>query len=191
MSISQQRPQEIEALVTITEILTGPLRFSEKCQAVMVVLADFTGSDLVTLREFDPDNFTLNLVASYSRLIPPRDMKILLSISSSLSARALDLQIPVAANDYPASEMRNQGYVDSGVKSALTLPVQVEGETLGTLGFASRSLNHYQEDTVRVLSAIGAVVRDDANKCRAPSRQRGGSKYRPYRDFGFGRPRCF
>ena len=124
----------------------------------MVVLADFTGSDLVTLREFDPDNFTLNLVASYSRLIPPRDMKILLSISSSLSARALDLQIPVAANDYPASEMRNQGYVDSGVKSALTLPVQVEGETLGTLGFASRSLDHYQEDTVRVLSAIGAVV---------------------------------
>ena len=158
MSISQQRSQELDTLVTITEILTGPLQFLDKCESVLAVLADFTGSELVTLRELDPENFTLNLVASYNDLIPTEDTHILLSESASLPAKVLGLRIPVAVNDYPALETRHEGYVKSGVKSALSLPVQVDGEVLGTLGFASKSFDHYQEDTVRVLVAIGAVV---------------------------------
>ena len=123
------------------------------------MLADFTGSDLATLRELDAENFTLDLVASYNHLIPPEDAHMLLSLSLSLSAKAFGVEKPIVVNDYPALETKNQqAYVDSGVKSALILPVRVDGEILGTLGFASRFVNHYQEDTVRVLTAISAAV---------------------------------
>ena len=50
-----------------------------------------------------------------------------------------------------------QGYV-VGVKSALSLPVPVEGEFFGTLGFGSRAIGQYTEDTVRFLVAISAIV---------------------------------
>ena len=79
MSISQQPSQELDTLVTITEILTGPLQFLDKCESVLQVLADFTGSELVALRELDPENFTLTPIASYNRLDPPN-----LPISHSL-----------------------------------------------------------------------------------------------------------
>ncbi|PKB72022.1 MAG: hypothetical protein BZY87_02465 [SAR202 cluster bacterium Io17-Chloro-G6] len=153
MSIFQQPSQELDTLVAITEILTGPLQFFDKCEAVLDVLAGFTGSDLVTLRELDPENFQLNPVASYNRLTPPD-----LPLSPTLPGRALNLRIPVVVNDYLAHETRDQGYAKAGVKSALIIPVEVDGEILGTLGFASKTLGHYQEDTVRVLTAIAAVV---------------------------------
>ena len=50
MSASERRPQELDALVEITEILTGRLPFAEKCELALAVLARFTGSDVVSLR---------------------------------------------------------------------------------------------------------------------------------------------
>ncbi len=158
MSISQPQSQELDTLVKITEILAGPRQFLEKCATVVEVLADFTNSELVTLRELDPENFTLSLVTSCNRLLPTEDTHIHIPVSDSLSAEALRVQAPVVVNDYLALETRHQGYVDSGVRSGLALPVQVDGENLGTLAFASKSLDHYEDDTVRVLVAIGAVV---------------------------------
>ncbi len=158
MSISQQRPEELNSLVAITEILTGRLPFLEKCDSVLAVLADLTGSELVTLRELDSENSTLGLVASHNHLVPPESVKLVVSVSAALPARDLNAGTPVVVNDYPATETPIQGYLDSGVKSALILPVLVDGEMLGTLSFASELLGHYQEDTVRVVVAIAAVV---------------------------------
>ena len=153
MPASQNRPQELDALVEITEILTGSLPFLEKCESALTVLAKFTGSDLVTLREFDSENSTLELIASFNSLVPPENAGILQTVST-LSAKALGIHIPVVVNDYPALESRDEAFVELGVRSALMIPVQVDGEVVGTLGFASKSLGHYQEDAVGVLVAI-------------------------------------
>ena len=153
MSTSQQ----LETLVEITEILTGPAPFVEKCELILAVLAEFTGSELVTLRELEPETSTLRLVASYNRLIPPEDLQIRLPSDAYLSAKSIPLGSPAVENDYSVLEPRPPGFL-AEVNSALSLPVQIDGEIFGTLGFGSRSKGHYPEDTVRVLSTIGAVV---------------------------------
>ncbi len=154
----QQLPQELDALVEITEILTGKLPFLEKCESVLAVLAMFTGSELVILREWDSENSTLDLVVSYNHLVPPEDLRPRIPVRAGLASEALSTGTPAVVNNYPARESLIQGYLDSGVKSAMVLPVLIDGEIFGTLGFASKSLDHFQEDTVRVLVAFGAVV---------------------------------
>jgi hypothetical protein len=159
MSTPQPSSQELNTLVEITKILTGRFPFLEQCQAALVALADFTGSDFVTFRQMDPEDSTLDVVATFDHSIHAENADFPLDIEAdSLSARALEGRVPVVVSDYPVLETRHQGYVDLGVKSALVLPVKVDGEIFGTLGFASKSLDHYQEDDVRVLEAIGAVV---------------------------------
>lgn len=157
MPASQRHPQELDALVEITEILTGPLPFLEKCESTLTVLAKFTGSDLVTLREFDSESATLELIASYNSMVAPEDADVLQTVNT-LAAKGLVLHTPVVVNDYSALETRDDRFYELGVRSALTLPVQIDGEVVGTLGFASKSLGHYQEDTVGVLVAISSVV---------------------------------
>ena len=85
----QQLPQELDALVEITEILTGKLPFLEKCESVLAVLAMFTGSELVILREWDSENSTLDLVVSYNHLVPPEDLRPRIPVRAGLASEAL------------------------------------------------------------------------------------------------------
>ena len=158
MSDFQQSPQELDTLVEITEILTCRLPFLEKCESTLAALAKFTGSDLVILREWDPDNSKLDLVASYNFLVPPEDIQMSIPVSTGLASEALRTGTPAVVNNYPAKETFIQGYLDSGVKSSMVLPVRIDGEIFGTISFASKLLDHYQPDTVRVLVAVGSVV---------------------------------
>ena len=158
MADSHQNPEELDTIVEITGILTGRLSFLEKCESTLAALARFTGADLVILREWDPDNFKLDLVASYDFLVPPEDILMSISVSTGMASETLRTGIPAVVNNYPAKETLIQGYLDSGVKSSMVLPVLIDAEIFGTLSFASRFLDHFQEDTVRMLVAVGAVV---------------------------------
>ena len=158
MADSHQNPEELDTIVEITGILTGRLSFLEKCESTLAALARFTGADLVILREWDPDNSKLDLVASYNFLVPPEDIRMSISVSTGMASETLRTGIPAVVNNYPAKETLIQGYLDSGVKSSMVLPVLIDAEIFGTLSFASRFLDHFQEDTVRMLVAVGAVV---------------------------------
>ena len=163
MSTSQQNPQELDTIVEITEILIGRLPFLEKCEATLAVLAKFTGSDLVILRQWDPEVSTLDLIVSYNDLVPPENIQMRIPITAHLASEALKTGTPAIANNYSRDTLfpRDtliQEYLDLGVKSSMVLPVLIDGEIFGTLSFASRFLDHFQEDTVRVLVAVGAAV---------------------------------
>ncbi|MCH7737151.1 MAG: PAS domain-containing protein [Chloroflexi bacterium] len=159
MKIPKRPSSELETLVVTTQILTGPLPFSEKCELVLSVLADFTGSEFVTLREFDPDNSTLNLVSYFSRSPLPESAHIPRPMrETSLSAKALAEKTPVVIEDYAGLESPDLGYLGLGIRSALSIPVQVDGHNVATLGFAARLINHYGDETVRVLAGIADVV---------------------------------
>ena len=77
---------------------------------------------------------------------------------ASLSARALAGKIPVVVEDYASLESAEAGYLALGVRSALSIPVQVDGVNVATLGFAAKSPKHYGDEKIRVLVGIGAVV---------------------------------
>ena len=109
----QQTSPELETLVTSTEILTGTLPFSEKCEEVWAVLAEYTDSEFVTLREFDADNSTLNLVSYYSYSPLPESAHIPRPVrDTNLSARALDAKMPVVIGDYTALKSPDRGYLE-------------------------------------------------------------------------------
>ena len=90
--------------------------------------------------------------------MPPEDIRMSISVSTGMASETLRTGIPAVVNNYPAKETLIQGYLDSGVKSSMVLPVLIDAEIFGTLSFASRFLDHFQEDTVRMLVAVGAVV---------------------------------
>ena len=157
MSPSPQGSKELEVLVEVTEILTSSLPFPERCDSVLAVLAEFTGSDIVTLRELDSEAPILSLVASYSRLPSTQEIREFLPAGTYLSGQSLETGQPAAVNDYSAKVPSPSGYI-AGIRSALSLPIQLNGELFGTLGFGSTSTGHYQEDTVRALSSFAAAV---------------------------------
>lgn len=133
MLTSRQRPEELNSLVAITEILTGRLPFLEKCDSVLTVLAELTGSELVTLREWDSENATLDLVASHDSLTPSKNIRSTISESESSESQRISLPekavhngTPVVVNDYQASETPNRAYLESGVQSALVFPVRID-----------------------------------------------------------------
>jgi len=153
-----KNPNELEILVEITQILTSNLSFLGKCESALRLLADFTHSDVVSLREFNPEISAFDLVAYSSPLIPKENYAIPLSVTNSLSAKAMTDNQPVVANDYPAHDRQNQRYVTLGMNSALAVPVYIDEEPFGTLGFGSKSLNHYDERKVEVVAAVASVV---------------------------------
>jgi len=157
MLVPGRLPNEIEALVEITEILAGPLPISEKWDRALTELARFTGSELVTLRRFNPQDATLELVASYNHLVSPESIKARLPSNVYLSSSSLKTRSPVKVNDYASNYPSPKGYVE-GVNSALSIPILVNGEVFGTFGFGSRSVGLFTEDAVRVLVAIAALV---------------------------------
>ena len=94
--------QQSETLVGITEILTGPLPFSEKCESVLAALAKFTGSELVTLRELEPETATLRLISSYNVMVPSDELRARVPSYRYLSEKALDFKSPIT--NYSDSE---------------------------------------------------------------------------------------
>ena len=140
MRDTEQIHQELDILVEIIEILTGHSPFLEKCDAVLTVLARFTDSDLVTLREFDADESTLNLIAYYFHEVRGERFKVPQSVTTSLSAKALDENAPLLIDDYSTFGYRHQGYANLGMNSAVAIPIHVDGELFGAIGFGSRSV---------------------------------------------------
>jgi len=157
-SFHSTSPKELNILVEITQTLTSNLPFIEKCESALQLLADFTDSDIVSLREFSPENSSFDLIAYSSSLIPQEDFRVTVSVANSLSAIAMAENSPVVVNDYPAHDRTNQRYTTMGMNSALAVPVYINGELFATLGFGSKSLNHYDERKVEVVSAISSVV---------------------------------
>ncbi len=158
MASSPQPSQELEILVEITEILTGSLPFLEKCESVLAVLARFTRSDFVTLREFDSETSTLNLVASHVSQPKSESVQIPISINSAMLAQAIEKNAAVVVNDYESFESHDHGYREWGMASALLVPVLVDGDIFGAMGFGSNHLDHYDQEMVKVVSTISAVV---------------------------------
>ena len=158
MPAPDQLSRELETLVKITEILTGDFPFLEKCEGALSALASFTDSDLVTLREFDSDECTLNLIASYLHRVEGEDFQVPLSVTTSLSARALEANTPIVIDDYSVFDNRHQGYANVGMNSALAIPIYVDGELFGSLGLGARSTSHYKQEMVPVAVAIAAMV---------------------------------
>lgn len=158
MSVSQQRSQELDILVEITEILTGRLPFLEKCESVLAVLARFTDSDAVFLREFDSENSTLEVIAYYFDQPPGEDLQIVTSVTADQAIKALENDSPFVIGDRSAIEAWHRGYTALGMISALVVPIHIDGELFGTLGFGSRSADQFQEEIVPVVTSIAVMV---------------------------------
>ncbi len=158
MTGSQQQSQEIDALVEITEIVTGRLPFLEKCESVLDVLAKFTASDVVVLREFDSENSTLDMVASYVDRTQAPDFQVPLSVKTGLSFLVLESNSPMTSDHRSVGEAWDEQYSALGLRFAFAAPVQVDGELFGSLGFGTRSPDSFSEGKFRLVASIATMV---------------------------------
>jgi hypothetical protein len=71
----------------------------EKCRSVLGVLARFTDSDLVTLRESDSENSSLNLITCYFDQLDGEEFQVPQSVTRSLSTKAVKDSAPLVIND--------------------------------------------------------------------------------------------
>ena len=81
-----------------------------------------------------------------------------LSATISLSAKSMEIKSPVVVSDYSAHDQQIPKYVTLGMNSASAVPVYIDGDPFGTLGFGSKLPNHYDERKFEVVAAVASVV---------------------------------
>jgi len=148
-----QRNQELEILLNLASILGRAGDYKEKCQEVLEDIARITQADQVVLRVLEEDQQTLTLVAAAGEISPMRPLSM--NKGDSLTASALRQKTPLVVNDYSASPQAVPELVAQGVRSGLFLPlVSGESQDLGVVNVLSKQPGHFNEETVRMLTAV-------------------------------------
>ena len=145
------RARQLETVSKVTNLLLRRRSFSEICTDVLEELRRIIPADLATFRVPEEGKLRLVAAAGHPAHFRPSGLISLRSLSGS----AFERGEPVVANDYPAYSLCERPILEAGINSAASLPITVEGRTLGVINVLSKEINHFTADRIRLLAAIG------------------------------------
>ena len=145
------RARQLETVSKVTNLLLRRRSFSEKCTDVLEELRRIVPADIATFRVPEEDHLRLVAAAGHPAHIPPNDLISLRGLSGSAFQRGE----PAVANDYPAYSLGERPMLEAGIKSAASLPITVEGRTLGVIDVLFQEANYFTPGRIRLLAAIG------------------------------------
>jgi len=143
------------ALAEIVRVLGEPKGFVEKCGEMLAILAREVGADLATLREPDSSFTSMNLIAEYkSEESTDVDLPFSVPLRSIFETEAK----PFGVGDYSKWPSPVQAYLKNGPRAGMVAPIYHDGVLTGFLGFGSRDLNKFDEQSANLLSTISDIV---------------------------------
>ena len=145
------RTRHLETVFKVTDLLLRRRSFAEKCTDVLEELLRIVSADLATFRVPEEDQLRLAAATGHPTQFLPSNLISLHSLSGS----ALQLGESIVAHDYPACFLGEKQFLKEGIKSGVSLPITVEGRTLGVINVLSEEANHFTPDRIKLLAAIG------------------------------------
>ena len=145
------RTRHLETVSKVTNLLLRRRSFTEKCTDVLEELRRVVPADLATFRVLEEDQLRLVAAAGHPSHLPPMNLISLRSHSGS----AFQSGEPMVATDCPTYSLSKSTILEEGIKSEASLPITVEGRTLGVINVLSREVNHFSPDRIKLLAAIG------------------------------------
>lgn len=149
-----RRSVELEALVRIARALARPGQFEHKADRVLREILDVVRADLLSLRMADRSKQGLRLIASAGPEAQAAAHVPVLSFKQGISSLAFEHGHPIVANDYRAHPRAKLEEVPRGMKSAVALPIKVEGRPVGTIFAGSMQANFFTPERILLLVAI-------------------------------------
>jgi two-component system sensor histidine kinase HydH len=131
--IAQRSDQRIQNLMTLNELgkaLHRPIPFTEILPRILDAAHVYSGSSCTILRIFSHGEFTPKVLKTCRRNLRSQ-LRSLLEIEAQSATRMLDTETPHLTVDLIADEDLPPSYV--------TIPLQYEGKTIGSLTFFGKS----------------------------------------------------
>ena len=149
------RSRQLETLFNVSNILVQPGNFAERATRVLDELAQAISADIVVLRLLDEETGELQ-PAAWIGFEPDEKLPALVTrLGKSLAGQAFEQGGAVVVNDYESYPDAYPDRLAQGIKSAVSLPVKIGDNLLGTVTINSREPNHFTSQRIRLLTAVG------------------------------------
>ncbi len=154
----QNKNEELSALYEVARILAQPVGFAEKSKWVLNKLVRVAQADMAVMRVMDETGRGLELTGSagsagweFPETVP---------VDHSLSGEAFRQGKLMVTNDYATFHNADPVVSKLGAKSIVSLPIKVNGQTLGVMNILSKTKDHFTPRLVSLLMAIGEGLGD-------------------------------
>ena len=146
--------EQLQALVTVTGVLVESGDFEGRLTRVVEELAHVLQANDVVLRRWDEAQGGLVRVASADPLRRREYPIPLRPRGEGLSGLAFKSRKVQIANDYATDPRATPSIVAEGVKSVVSVPIKVEGKTLGTITLNSHTKGFFTPGRMRLIAAV-------------------------------------
>jgi signal transduction histidine kinase len=150
------RTTELETLYAISSIASSQAPLQSKIEAALRELTRVSQAAIAVMRTPDAEGRRLELVAAAGPgLGDPFEPLQRLPADASLTGKALRDGHVVVSNDYQQEPEAGGEWVEQGVRSAVVLPLVLEGRSLGVISIGSFKLHGFPPRLVRLLTTVG------------------------------------
>jgi PAS domain S-box-containing protein len=150
------RVTELNALVKIATILSGPGSTRENSRQVLEVLIDALDADRAVLRNPDGHGALVTYAAAGQPLMQAHPPAYSIEISNlGVSGQAFTQGRSIVENDHKPGGRTNRVIRKRGIRASVGLPIFGGGQTIAVLQVGSRQPGFFTEPKVSLLDAIG------------------------------------
>ncbi|MDA0798548.1 MAG: ATP-binding protein [Chloroflexi bacterium] len=150
------RVTELNALVKIATILSGPGSTRENSRQVLEVLIEFIGADRAVLRHPDGHGALLTYAAAGQTLMQAHPPAFSTEISDlGVSGQAFTLGRSIVENNHKPGGRTHRVISDRGMRASVGLPIFGGEKTIAVLQVGSKQSGFFTDPMVSLLDAIG------------------------------------
>ena len=155
---AQERNEELEAVLSIANVLAGTGDFFQKARAVFVEMKKLASADRAAYWIPDAKGQQLHLVATAGLEGTMVHTPSVLSTANSITGQALQASQPVVENNYLERPDSQEHLMQLGIRSLAAFPVHHNGPVLAVVTIGSEERGRFDPRKIQVLSAVVAQI---------------------------------
>jgi signal transduction histidine kinase len=150
--------QELEAMVSIANVLAGPEPFGVKARKMLVEMKTLSASDMAVLRLPAAEESGLRAVADSGPGKLRAKPTAFVRYGQTTTTLAYERGEAIVDNHYAANPRAHPSVVAQGINSLAALPLQVRRMTLGTVSLTAGTPDHFTPERVQLLTAVASEL---------------------------------
>jgi PAS domain S-box-containing protein len=155
---AQARNEELEAVLSIANVMAGAGDFFQKAKAVLVEMKKLASADRAAYWIPDPRGQQMHLVATVGLDGTKVETPSVLPTATSITGRALLDMRPVVENNYLERPDSQEHLMQLGIRSLAAFPVHHNKTVLAVVTIGSEERGCFDQRKIQVLSAVVAQI---------------------------------
>lgn len=147
--------RQMASLIDISSIISADIEPEQVFDFILSSIAILSEADSATLRKYNPDKKTLELVATH-KMAYVWDKGKVMQVKESVSGRTITTGAPVRVSDIKndKSHKYKKFILNSDLTSIYAIPLQIAGNVIGTLTLYSFKEDKFKQLDQNFLSAL-------------------------------------